>query len=239
VNERDGDVRDGDAHDGDVRGEPVVVVLAAGASLRLGEPKALVDIGGRSVAAALIAEASVVFERVVVVVGAHAQAIRAHVDALGELQVGERTHGHSHGRIHVEVVVNADFARGRTGSLACAVRAAPDCDVVVAPVDVPRVGRSTFLALAAAWRAAGAPANGWLAPYVVALDGVRRFGHPIVLGRELARRVCELDPEAPLHVLRARAAPLLAVEVASTHILEDLDTPADLAELRRRADAGL
>lgn len=229
--------------DGNARGEPVVVVLAAGASLRLGEPKALVEIGGRSVAAALIAEASFAFERVVVVVGGHAEAIRAHVDALGELQVAQQPHGLPHGRehgpTHIDVVVNADFARGRTGSLACAVRAAPDRDVVVAPVDVPRVERTTFLALAAAWRAAGAPANGWLAPYVAAPDGERRFGHPIVLGRTLARKVCELDPDAPLHALRARAAPLLALEVASTRILEDLDTPADLAELRRRADAGL
>jgi molybdenum cofactor cytidylyltransferase len=209
---------------------PLLVVLAAGASVRLGEPKALVAIGGRSVVAALVEEAESVFERALVVVGAHADAIRAHLDAHFSTRPAARA--------RIDVVVNAEHERGRTGSLGVAVRAAQGRDLVVAPVDVPRVEQRTFEQLAAAWREAGAPPRGWLAPWVPRHDGTRGFGHPIAIGRELARAVLGMEPDAPLHRLRAQAAPLLSVEVASARILEDLDTPADLGELRRRAAAG-
>ena len=217
---------------------PLLVVLAAGASVRLGEPKALVVIGGRSVVAALVEVAAPVFEHTLVVVGAHAHAIRAHLDERFAVEPAARSAARHAARARIDVVVNDEHARGRTGSLACAVHAAPERDLVVAPVDVPRVERRTFEQLAAAWRAAGAPPRGWLAPCVTEHDGSRRFGHPIVIGRELARAVLAFAPDAPLQRVRALAEPLLAVDVASARILEDLDTPADLDELRRRAEAG-
>ncbi|MEZ5976675.1 MAG: hypothetical protein R3F34_00420 [Planctomycetota bacterium] len=91
-----------------------------------------------------------------------------------------------------------------------------------------------FRALFEAWSSAGAPERGWLGSFVAGADGRRRFGHPVLLGRGLAGEATALDPDAPLNRLREGADPLLAVEVASYAVLEDLDTPADLAELEAR-----
>jgi CTP:molybdopterin cytidylyltransferase MocA len=95
------------------------------------------------------------------------------------------------------------------------------------------VPAEVFAALAAEWSRSGAPARGWLAPWV-RLDGVRRFGHPVILGRELVRDLRGFPAARPLSELRDRARPLLALEVASVAILDDLDSPADLARLRKR-----
>jgi CTP:molybdopterin cytidylyltransferase MocA len=60
-----------------------------------------------------------------------------------------------------------------------------------------------------------------------------------VLGRELARELLAWPRERPLRALRALADPLLALEVEDEAILDDLDTPEDLARLRERlAGAG-
>jgi len=199
-----------------------VVLLAAGASTRLGECKALVDIDGtpplaRLGAAALAAEPTAL----VVVGGAHADLLAAWL-ASRPAAPAERTP-------HLRLVRNTAWAEGRLGSVAAAVRALPGTDIVLAPVDVPLVSAATFAALGAAWRAAGAPARGWLAP-----EHGGRFGHPVVLGRALAEEALERAPNAPLRTLRAAATPLLSITVPDLAVLDDLDTPADLVRLRAR-----
>ncbi|HVS10018.1 MAG TPA: hypothetical protein VMS76_09090, partial [Planctomycetota bacterium] len=105
----------------------------------------------------------------------------------------------------------------------------------LAPVDVPLVPREVFEALAGEWAAAGAPARGWLAPFVVEGEGRRRFGHPVVVGGELLLELEGMGDGAPLRDLRGRAEPVLAVEVSAREILDDLDTEEDLERLRERA----
>lgn len=297
---------------------PLVVVLAAGASRRLGEPKALCNIGGTTAIGGLIRRALAQrtgLRDLVVVTGRHHLPIREALIAetliaeapTAELPVGgtqiratsvadaldtggsetggsetgapdtsapsaevpstripltevgdsktadreseldataaPRRHGPNAPRVatpetgmrptlDVQVLRNEDWARGRTGSFACAVRAHPDRDLLLAPIDVPRVSSRTFAALCVAWDIAGRPAHGWLASAQIGADRVRRFGHPIVVGRDLAARALALDPDASLRDLRECASPLSYVDVDDPAILEDLDTPADLARLR-------
>ncbi len=93
-----------------------------------------------------------------------------------------------------------------------------------------------FRALRAAWRDEGAPALGFLAP-ACTLAGARpgrRFGHPIVLGRALAMELARFAPDQPLSELRARARPLLAVDVEDPSVLDDLDTMPDLERMRAK-----
>ena len=119
----------------------------------------------------------------------------------------------------VEAVENPDWRAGRTGGIARALARRPGRDLCLAP----------------AWEEAGAPAHGWLAPCFDE-GGERRFGHPIVAGRELVARLAGWPPSRPLRELRELAEPLLAVAVDTRAILDALETPADLAALRGRAD---
>lgn len=184
----------------------MLVVLTAGASLRLGEPKALARAAGRAAIDVLIEAAGL--DEVVVVTGAHREEIEAHLGA--------------------PTLFNPEWEAGRSGGLALAARANPGRDLCVAPVDHAGVAPETCQAMKEAWAKAGAPARGWLAPQFG-----DRFGHPILLGAGLAAEVETLSASAPLRDLRAQADPLLSVPVDDPGVVLNVDTPADLAQLHR------
>jgi CTP:molybdopterin cytidylyltransferase MocA len=204
---------------------PGLVILAAGASSRLGRCKALALLpspdGGERTPIELLASAGASFDGAVplVVTGADHAEIAAS-DAVR--------------RAGAEVVRNERWSDGRTGGVLLAASRRSGLDLCVAPVDVPRVPRSVFDALLSAWLAAGAPAEGWLAPsYRRPAGTVPEFGHPVVLGRKLLQHLSGNDAGTPLRTLRALAKPVFDVEVASPEILDDLDTEEDLERLRR------
>lgn len=194
----------------------VVVILAAGESRRLGEPKALARLGHnpndcgltRLVEAGRAAEP----DALVVVTGKHNAEIRACVEQLA---------------LPVRVLHNPAWSTGRTSGLQLAQRSFPKHDLLVAPVDVPLVPGEVFGALRAEWTRAEAPRRGWLAP---ACEG--RYGHPVMLGWELAAELADLDPSTSLKLLRQRATPLWSLPVDSVRVLDDLDDRDDLARLR-------
>ena len=202
---------------------PALVVLAGGASARLGACKALVRLGAGAattpLALLLDAGAALLGGRPLVVTGAAHAEIEAAVDELGLDAWHTPT-----------LAFNARWVEGRAGSVLCARDARPGRDLCIAPVDVPLVTAQTFRVLAGAWRAAGAPPRGWLAPRTP--DG--RGGHPVVIGRELLSAWTPASLDEPLRGLRERAQETLAVEVDDLAILDDLDTPDDLARLRAR-----
>ncbi|MBL8862897.1 MAG: NTP transferase domain-containing protein [Planctomycetes bacterium] len=209
---------------------PALVLLAAGASRRLGACKALVDLGGRTPLARLLAAGADMDGAPPLVVAGPDQAAIARAAPPG-----------------VEVLVNARWSEGRTTSCALAARARAGLDLCFAPVDVPLVPREVFAGLATLWRARGGP-RAWLQPRRAAgLDGAHpsaapgpRFGHPVVVGAGLCRELSLLLDERglawkdfPLRAVRERAEPLLALDCDTDRILDDLDTPEDLERLRR------
>ena len=197
-----------------------LVVLAAGASERLGEPKALTRLGpgapGTPLELLLAAGERLGSERALVVAGRDAGALSAALS----------------GR-PVDCVTNPGWRAGRTGSVQLAVRERPERDLCLAPVDVPLVPGAVFGALADEWARLGRPGLGWLAP-CVRVSGERRFGHPVIVGRVLCQLLKTFPPDRPLRLLRASSTPLSFLEVASEAILDDLDSPADLERLRAR-----
>jgi len=183
------------------------LVLAAGASTRMGSPKALVELGGITALARIVAtlRQSGVEPLVVVVADDHAVAAEA------------RSAG-------AAVVVNATAASGRTGSIQAGLRALPpERLALVAPVDCPLVRASTVRALLAR---AGEAA-------LVRPRFAGRAGHPIVLAAAARDAVLALPPDAPLREW-ARGATRLDVDVDDEEILANLDTPADAALARER-----
>lgn len=198
---------------------PALVILAAGESRRLGACKALVRLRDEEPGTplGLLLAAGALLDEVppLVVTGPH------HAELSAAAPPG------------VELAPNPDWAAGRTGGIQRAVRLRPGVDLCLAPVDVPLVPAAVFAALEKKWAEAGAPARGWLAPEV-SVDGERRFGHPVVVGRDLLAELASWPPARPLRDLREAAEPRLAVAVDAFEILDDLDDPSDLTALRRR-----
>jgi len=140
------------------------LVLAAGASTRVGQPKQLLPLGSTTLLGAVIAHATTAtsLDQVVVVIGAAAARVREHVD------FGQAT-----------VVENPEFGDGcassyRTGIAALDPRAEA---VAVLLGDQPEVTASVIDTVVAEWRRAPAP---------VMLASYRgREGHPLLFSRTL------------------------------------------------------
>ncbi len=139
------------------------VILAAGASVRMGEPKALLQIDDEPVVMRLVRLFSPYCARIVVVVGRHAAQIAPHVE---------------------RVVVHPGWRRGMRSSLRAGLRALPPGPVLLTHCDRPFVRRSTLAALARAGDFAPVvPIHGgrtghpvrlpaWLIPRLLAPDDV-------------------------------------------------------------------
>jgi molybdenum cofactor cytidylyltransferase len=188
------------------------IVLAAGASSRMGRPKALLPIDGRpavEVVCATLAAARV--DDIVVVVGRHAAEIRAGADLRG-----------------ARIVENPTWERGRTSSVQTGIAAiAPAAEwTLLALVDMPFVRRSTVRALLDAAAKAAAEDE------VIVPVAKGAFGHPIVLRRALFPRIAALGGDDPLHLV-VRGARRVEVPVDDEGVLIDLDTPDDLVRVRK------
>jgi CTP:molybdopterin cytidylyltransferase MocA len=186
------------------------VILAAGASARMGRPKALLPVGpGGETAVDVVLRAlhDGGVRPVVVVVGRHAAEIRA----------GARLP-------RAVIVEHAGWAAGRTSSLQAGLRLVADesAAVVLALVDMPFVRASTVAALVHAHESAPADVEA-----IVPTHGGRR-GHPVVVRRALFVPIAALGPDEPLSTV-IRAARVQFVPVDDPGVLIDLDTPEDLA----------
>jgi CTP:molybdopterin cytidylyltransferase MocA len=188
--------------------KPALVILAAGASTRLGTCKALVDLGGSTPLVRLLTAAR----------GADVPLV------IGGRDIAALRRAMPDG---VEAAFNPDWELGRLSGVRLAADLRPGRDLLIAPVDVPLVPSEVFETLLAAWQAARRPARGWLGP---SFEG--RNGHPVLAGRELLRELTALPADASLRELRVRAEPLWSVPVDCERILDDLDTGADLERLR-------
>lgn len=192
------------------------IVLAAGNSLRMGSPKALLEApDGRTFVARVVATLRIAgIEQAVVVTGRDHDAIVSALTSEGL----ER---------YVRVARNPDPARGQlssiwTGMDACDVRQLEG--ILVTLVDVPMVRPSTVSTVVAAWRETRAPI---VRPAIGA-----HHGHPVIFDAALldALRRAPLS-EGAKSVVRANEAAVLNVPVDDQGCLVDIDTRDDYAAL--------
>jgi CTP:molybdopterin cytidylyltransferase MocA len=180
------------------------ILLAAGEGSRLGQPKALVEIGGEPLArrgVALLRDGGAA--PVLVVSGAVA------VDLPGVLGVH-----------------NPDWRSGMGSSLAAGLGAVPEgCDAaVIALVDQPLIGPEAVRRLIAAHEAGASVA-------VAAYHGVPR--NPVLIAREHWAAVIALavGDTGARPFLRAHPELVTTVECGDTGRPDDVDTVSDLARL--------
>ncbi|MGN6519697.1 MAG: nucleotidyltransferase family protein [Dokdonella sp.] len=185
------------------------ILLAAGASTRLGRAKQLIEIDGEPLlrrAARALLETSP--NALVVVLGHDADALGACVADLPLL-----------------CVVARDHAEGLAASLRAGIAALPaECEgTLVALTDQPALGGAHLRALRDAWRTT--PVRAAASAYAGVL------GVPALLPRAWFADAMQLRGDTGARaLLRARAAEVVAV--AAPALAGDLDSPDDLARLR-------
>jgi molybdenum cofactor cytidylyltransferase len=181
------------------------LVLAAGEGTRFGGPKQLAKLDGRPLLEHAL-EAISGLERVVVVLGAHADEIRSRVDF---------------GR--AVPIVCENWHEGQAASLRAGVAALGSVDAVVVTLgDQPRI-TPEVIALALDRFDGSRPVR-------TTYGGAP--GHPVVLPGWMIPKVMELEGDRGARLLLEEAGTL---EVEAGHLASaaDVDTPEDLEVLRR------
>lgn len=217
------------------------VLLAAGASRRMGRSKPLVPLGGRSFLAHGLRHLWSTCDAVVVVLGSQAPRVRAAVEAEferlvrgGALRADLRS-ARRHGARGLEArfVVNPTWQRGMLGSARLGLRAALRLGaetVLVLPVDHPHVRPRTVTALTTAMREAlsafGRRTSNHFA-YALVPRYRRRRGHPVALSPALARAVVADRAAADLSDAVRRNARLVGyIDCADPGVVDNRNTPA-------------
>ena len=180
------------------------IILAAGASARLGQPKALLEIHGKSLIQYLVERLEHVGLEPIIVTRAELS-----VDIL--LALPERS-----------VVINPNPDAGRTGSLQCGLkqilntkRGEKAFRLLVVPVDRPGFSSETLGSLMMK-EVCSCPEK----------DG--RGGHPLLLMPDDVARIRTAEADTPLRDLCTPER----FEVEDSHLHLNLDTPADIEVLR-------
>jgi molybdenum cofactor cytidylyltransferase len=187
------------------------IVLAAGASSRMGQAKAALPLGqtGETVVARVVRtllEGGV--PNVVVVAGAHIDAVR-----------GAMPRHESRAR----VIEHLGWEQGQLSSLLAGLDAIDDPlleAAVVTLVDVPLVRSATVAEVIAAWRRTRAP--------IVRPAEGNRHGHPVIFDRSIFADLRSADPDTGAKAVFAiHRERILNVEVKDAGAFDDIDTPAD------------
>ncbi len=190
------------------------LVLAAGASSRMGRAKALLEAGGRTFVRR-IADTLAAANLTPIVVVARAEL----ADALARDVPQAR------------VVVNPAPEMGQLSTLRAGLDALGPLDpdaVLVTLVDLPLIRADTVAALVEAWRTSRAPL---VRPRVRAVNG-----HPMIIGRDVIAALREpgLDVAAGARpVVRRFADRAVTVDTDDEGVIADVDTPDDYARLTK------
>ena len=187
------------------------LVLAAGRSQRMGSPKLLLTLGGQTLIRRVITAArSSRCDDVLVVLGELARQVGREARAEG-----------------VRTVLNPRYREGMGTSIAAGIEAlAPACDAAVVLLgDQPCVDADAINALIDAYHATGKP--------LVASRYGNVVGVPVLIARPLFAEAASLSGDIGARPLIARHPELVAEVPLRPEASWDVDTPEDLARLRK------
>jgi molybdenum cofactor cytidylyltransferase len=188
-----------------VSGSLPAIVLAAGASSRMGRPKALLPLGSEGRTFAFHVTATLAAAGLTPVLVVTREALRAPLE---QLRLPSST-----------VIVNEAPERGQMSSLLTGLDVLGEVDAVMMTlVDLPLVREGTVRALIDAWRTTG---GALVRP---AFHG--RHGHPAIFGSEVlaALRSADLASGAK-PVLERFAEGSVSLAVDDPGVVDDVDTP--------------
>jgi len=184
------------------------IILAAGASTRMGRPKALLTLHGETFLDRLIRVFAAAGASPIVVLGHGATQIAAEARRCSEAML----------------VLNPHPECGQLSSLQCGLAAASSAfDVLLfTPVDSPGVDSATIRRLISEWSEAGRPP-------VATPRCQGRHGHPVAIRRDVADELLAAPPDASAReILHQHSPETLRVDVEDAAVLWDLDDEAAL-----------
>lgn len=196
-----------------------VVILAAGESRRMGQPKALLPFPEKP--AAQSSQAKTFLEHLIevtrhsragtlrVVVGAHEREIRARVKLADEC-----------------VVVNREWEKGQLSSLQAAIRSLPDSaeGMILCLVDHPLVSAKLIASLIEAFDNAKSK--------IVIPTFRGRRGHPVIFPKTIFAKLLSAPEDAGARaVVRAHASEIIEIPTDEEGVVLNLNDPATLDKI--------
>ena len=190
------------------------IILSGGASRRMGTPKALLRFRNETFLDRLIRVFSAFCDPVIVVVGQHADQIRAGIERGGE----------------VLFAVNPDPERGMLSSLQCGLALVPleAAAAMFLPVDHPQIAPLTVQSVVERFHRDRSPVT------VPVYRG--EHGHPVCSARPLIDELLALPFDAKASdIIHRHVAQTNYLEVLDEAVVTDVDDPAAYAELLARS----
>jgi molybdenum cofactor cytidylyltransferase len=184
------------------------VLLAAGESRRMGFPKPLLRLNGETFLTHIAVSMLHTVERLIIVLGAHREAVRAAVPAHNQ----------------ISIIDNPNYLMGQLSSIKAGLRAVSrHADAaIVHLVDHPTVLPETFSRLVGEYQLSGKPI------VVTRCRGQR--GHPVLFDRSIFEELQQAPTDVGARaVVKANEDRVIYLDVDDPGVLLDLDTPADLA----------
>ena len=188
------------------------IVLAAGRSVRMGQPKMLLPWGKTTVLGAIVKTLQGAgIGQIMVVTGAGRESVEAVCIEEG-----------------VSSIFNPAYADGEMlSSIQAGIRGLPPTveAALIALGDQPRMQTQTLMSVLEAYEESGA--------HLVVPSYQMRRGHPWLIHRSLWPELLQLEQsESSRDFLNRHAEEIRYTEVDSSTILEDMDTPLDYLKLR-------
>jgi molybdenum cofactor cytidylyltransferase len=184
----------------------VAVVLSAGESSRMGQPKALLPIGGETFLERIVTVLkSTNTGKIIVVIGHNADEMKRKVEHLP-----------------VEILVNPQYKLGQLSSLHVAIRALlsePSCEgMLVHLVDHPYIDSGLVSRMIEGFRSSG--------KLIVVPRYQGKRGHPVILSRKLFDELLNAPIEQGAKaVVNAHRDDTLEIDAADEGVTIDIDTP--------------
>ncbi|MEA3507186.1 MAG: nucleotidyltransferase family protein [Elusimicrobiota bacterium] len=189
------------------------IILAAGASSRMGSPKALLKISGTTFTEVIKGKLNKAgIKQVYLVLGAGASRIRGNLNM-------ER----------LNIIINDSWEKGQLSSLKKAVNElSPETDaVMMALIDHPQVKTDTIKKLIKVFRDK--------VPDIVLPQYRGRGGHPVIFSRSVFNQILKAPlTEGARVVVRNKANNVVRLEVDDKYIRQDIDTKKDFGKIESK-----